>query len=121
MNDNTDNTDKVRLNLLAVFDAINETEVEKKKLGEAITGMIENACQQLQMSKAGFKAALKWYNMSEGERKDFEKTMEQCKAVMAQCTQMDIFETEFGRAVAAASIHPEPRGGRREGQQQAKI
>lgn len=94
---NEDGTGKY--NLQQVFDAICETEAERKKLGEDVASWIDYACVQWQMSKAGFKAALKWYNMSEGERKDFEATMQQCREALATCRQMDIFDEKFDQAM----------------------
>ena len=97
--------------LQQVFDRMAALDNEKAIVSTKITEVIEFACSTWKMNKAALKAAFKWYNMTEGERNDYERTFQECKAAVAKCTERDLFREDFDEALAGAVL--EIRHGRK--------
>lgn len=77
--------------LRLAFEEIQRMEAAKAEIAQQITDAIDTACERLSIQKKAFKAALKWYGMTEGERSDFEAALQMATDVLRRAEQPDMF------------------------------
>jgi uncharacterized protein (UPF0335 family) len=91
MNTNTQRKTEDANPLRLAFEEIQRMEAAKAEIAQQITDAIDEACERLSIQKKAFKAALKWYGMSEGERSDFEAALQMATDVLRSAEQPDMF------------------------------
>ena len=80
-----------RKSLKEFFDQILDMEAQKKTIAESIDEVAGDACEKFGISKRGFKTALKYYAMSDGERTDLHYSLELAQKAMDDRETEDLF------------------------------
>lgn len=97
------------IRLLDAFELITNMKAEHKKQGQSIAEAIDEQCQALGMAPKAFKAALAYYNLTDGERNDLDEAIQAARRATQDRATGDLFDKELETSLQRSVVQFERR------------